>query len=65
MYHLKNWLGYTYAHTIATPTPVIPPTQDELRKELRFPLEKKPDAYKNINSSSIRVTNYTENRNLK
>lgn len=29
--------------------------QDDIRSQLRNPIEKKPDPYKNINSSQIRI----------
>ena len=47
-----------------TPIPIFPEetmkvlTQEKLIKELRNPIEKKPDAYKSINSSQVmRVMN--------
>jgi hypothetical protein len=47
-----------------TPIPIFPEetmkvlTQDKLIKELRNPVERKPDAYKSINSSQVmRVMN--------
>lgn len=36
-------------------------TQDQLRSQLRNPIERKPDAYKNSQSSSVR---FLENTNL-
>ena len=40
---------------------VIPIYQDQLRSQLRNPIEKKPASYKSINSSSVR---FLQNANL-
>ena len=64
MYYLRNLIySSTQEPTKSSPVAPITPSQDELRTKLRFPLEKKPDAYKNINSSSIIII--TDNGNLK
>ena len=39
----------------------IPISQDELRSQLRNPIETKPDGYKNSQSSSVR---FLQNANL-
>lgn len=56
MLNIGRWLGYTYENKTATL-----PTQDEIRSQLRNPIESKPTGYKNINSSAIR---FHQNTNL-
>ena len=55
MLNIGKWLGYTYENKNAVPIGVIPqPTQDEIRSQIRKPIESKPDAYKSCQSSSAR-----------
>lgn len=60
MLNIGKWLGYTYENKTAMTIGAL--SQDELRSQLRNPIEKKPDGYKNVNSSAIRfqpATNLT------
>lgn len=60
--NIGKWFGYNYENKSAvdiTSTPI--PTQDEIRSQLRNPIEKKPDGYKNTQSSGIR---FLQNTNL-
>ena len=46
-----NWNGKPLANSVGIP--IIP--QDEIRSQLRNPIERKPDSYKNLNSSQIQI----------
>lgn len=62
MLNIGKWFGYTYENKNAVPIGVIPQlTQDEIRRQLRYPIESKPDGYKSSQSSSVR---FLENTNL-
>ena len=57
-YGCENWKwdGKPRQNAIA-----LPISQDQLREQLRNPIEKKPDSYKSIHSSGIR---FLPNTNL-
>lgn len=57
MLNVGKWFGYNYENKNAIPIM----SQEDLRTQLRYIPEKKPDAYKNINNSSIR---FPQNTNL-
>ena len=62
MLNIGKWLGYNYENKSAVNLVATPlPTQDEIRSQLRNPIETKPDGYKNSQSSSIR---FLPNTNL-
>lgn len=61
MLNIGKWFGYNYESKVATPIM----SQDDLRTQLRNPNERKPDGYKNINTSALRFPPITNlNRNL-
>ena len=59
MLNIGKWLGYAYDNKTATAIGLL--NQDEISSKLRCPIERKPDGYKNINSSAIR---FLPNTNL-
>jgi hypothetical protein len=50
-YGFWNWDKKPRANSVAIPIT----SQDQIRSQLRNPKEKKPDAYKSINSSQIQI----------
>lgn len=60
MLNIGKWFGYNYENKTAVSATSLP-TQDEIRTQLRNPIETKPDGYKNSQSSSIR---FLPNTNL-
>jgi hypothetical protein len=46
-----RWNGKPQANNIAIP--II--SQDEIREQLRNPIERKPASYKSINASSVKI----------
>lgn len=50
-YGFWNWDAKPRANSVAIP--II--SQDQIQSQLRNPIEKKPDAYKSINSSQIQI----------
>jgi hypothetical protein len=57
MLNIGKWFGYTYENKTAiikTGTTLMSP-DEYIIVEIRNPSNKKPDAYKSINASSVRV----------
>ena len=51
-----EYLKYIYTYRAEDRKPkIVLLSQDEIRTQLRNPTEKKPDGYKNTNTSSIRL----------
>lgn len=62
MLNIGKWFGYNYENKSAVNPVSIPlPSQDEIRSQLRNPIERKPDAYKSSQSSGAR---FLQNTNL-
>jgi hypothetical protein len=50
-YGFWNWNAKPRANSVDIP--II--SQDEIRSQLKNPIERKPDAYKSVNSSQIQI----------
>lgn len=68
MLNIGKWFGYAYENKTATYTyksgTTLMSPDEYIMVEIRNPSDKKPDAYKSINSSSVRfqkTTNLTAN----